>query len=534
METRTLTDNRHLARRLVAALSVLLFGLAIFFAGRAPAQEPAPAPLTPAELEGLVGRVALYPDDLLAIVLPASTFPLQIVQAQRFLDDRANDATLQPNPEWDESIVALLNYPEIVRMMNEDLDWTWDLGAAVLADQAAVITAVQAFRDRAYAAGNLQTDDRQVVTKEAEVIEIAPADPEVIYIPYYEPERVVVYHSTPAYYYYPYAYPVYYYPYPVGYGFRFGFFWGVTSAYSIGWYSNCVQVYHHTHVGHPYYHHPHYAHLPYYGRSGVVANTHTGYASNVWHHNDSHGGPHPRQIRVAYEGYGQPRSDGTPAGAAYGFARSPSRTAARSDAGDVTQAGIARQLGAVREGRSTRPFAATPGVQEDTRSGATRSATTPGSMLGGVANRSRSDTTGRAAQSSRGEPGQNAREGGSTRSPVAGSSTPPAAVRPQNRTLGRVATENAWRSREDFRAESRSAPRTGSRPSSGSGSRSSFAPQSSAPTRAAPAPAPRSSFGGGSRESAPQRSAPSSSSSSGRSSSSSSGRMSGGRAGRSG
>ena len=140
METRTLTvDARHI-RRLITALSVLLLGAAIFYAQRALAQEPeAPAPLTPAELEELVGPVALYPDDLLAIVLPASTYPLQIVQAARFLDDRANDATLEPNPEWDDSIVALLNYPEIVRMMNEDLDWTWDLGAAVLADQSAVI-----------------------------------------------------------------------------------------------------------------------------------------------------------------------------------------------------------------------------------------------------------------------------------------------------------------------------------------------------------------------------------------------------------
>jgi hypothetical protein len=437
-------------------------------------------PLTPAELEKLVGPVALYPDDLLAIVLPASTYPLQIVQAARFLEDRANDTTLEPNPEWDESVVALLNYPEIVRMMNEDLDWTWDLGAAVLADQAAVINAVQAFRDRAYAAGNLRTDDRQVVTKEEEVIEIAPADPEVVYIPYYEPERVVVYHSTPAYYYYPYAYPVYYYPYPVGYGFTFGFFWGVTSAYSIGWYSHCVQVYHHTHVGHPYYHHPYYDYGPYYGRSGVVVNVNTGYASNVWRHDDHHGGPYPqhRAIRVAYEG--RRSGAGTNGGSAYGFARTPSRMAGRAEGGAGTRsADIARQLGAAREGRSAQPFAVAPNRGTETQSGAAPATTRPGRML------------------------------------------------------GRVATESPWRSREDFRTESRSTPRDmGSRsappsrsftppassPRESSGSRSSFAPP--APSRSAPesrsAPTPRSSFGGGARESAPQRSAPSS------------GRMSGG------
>ena len=520
METRTLTvDARHI-RRLITALSVLLLGAAIFYAQRALAQEPeAPAPLTPAELEELVGPVALYPDDLLAIVLPASTYPLQIVQAARFLDDRANDATLEPNPEWDDSIVALLNYPEIVRMMNEDLDWTWDLGAAVLADQSAVIDAVQSFRDRAYAAGNLRTDDRQVVTNEDDVIEIAPADPEVIYIPYYEPERVVVYHSAPAYYYYPYAYPVYYYPYPVGYGFSFGFFWGVTSAYSIGWYSHCVQVYHHSHVGHPYYHHPYYGYTPYYGRSGVVLNVNTGYASNVWRHDDHRGGRHPqhRTIRVAYEGRGERQSDGT----AYGFARTPS-TASRTDGGAGTRsADIARELGAQREGRSARPFAAAPNGENRAQSSTAGSSANPASRFGGVESRSRGDAAGRTSQGSRPSSAQNVREGGSARSSGSGSSAPPAAVRSEGRMLGRVATENAWRSREDFRAEARGSQDAGARsappsrsvsppvsssPRASSDSRSSFAPPASSPPRAES----RSGGSGGGRESAAERSAPSS------------------------
>jgi uncharacterized membrane protein YgcG len=549
MKTRTLTvDVRHL-RRLIAALSALLLGAAIFYSQRAPAQEPeAPALLTAAELEELVGPVALYPDDLLAIVLPASTYPLQIVQAARFLDDRANDSTLEPDPEWDNSIVALLNYPEIVRMMNEDLDWTWDLGAAVIADQAAVINAVQLFRDRAYAAGNLQTDDRQIVTKEAEVIEIAPADPEVIYIPYYEPERVVVYHSTPAYYYYPYAYPVYYYPYPVGYGFTFGFFWGVTSAYSIGWHSHWLHVHHHTHIGHPYYHHPYYDYSPYYGHYGVVANVHTGHASNVWHHDAHHGGPHPqhRQIRVAYEGYGEPRSGGGD-GTAYGFARTPSRTAGRTETeGGARSADIARQLGAAREGRSAQPFAAAPGAETQARSDTERSTTAP-SRLGGVANRSRSGAVDRDAQGSRPSSAQGARAGSSTRTPVTSGSAPSATVRSEGRMLGRVATESPWRSREDFSTGSPSVPRdTGSRsapparslapspssePRASSGPRSSFVPPASSPSRSAP----QSSFSGGGRASAPQHSAPSSSGGrmSGGGHSSGGGRSSGGRAGRS-
>ena len=115
------------------------------------------------ELEDLVGPIALYPDDLLAIVLPAATYPLQVIEAARFLEELERDASLEPNPEWDDSVVALLNYPEVVELLNEDLDWTWRLGEAVVAQQEDVVSAVEAFRDRAYAAGNLRSDDYQNV-----------------------------------------------------------------------------------------------------------------------------------------------------------------------------------------------------------------------------------------------------------------------------------------------------------------------------------------------------------------------------------
>ena len=167
--------------------------------------------LSAAELEDIVGPVALYPDDLLAIVLPASTYPLQVVQAARFLERLEDDSSLKPDEEWDESITALLNYPEVIDLMNADIDWTWRLGEAVVAQQADVIVAIESFRDKAYAAGNLKSDERQTVSNENGVIEIAPADEDVIYVPYYEPEQVVVYQTRPVYHYYPYAYPVYYY-----------------------------------------------------------------------------------------------------------------------------------------------------------------------------------------------------------------------------------------------------------------------------------------------------------------------------------
>ncbi|MEJ2275762.1 MAG: DUF3300 domain-containing protein [Woeseiaceae bacterium] len=209
--------------------------------------------LQAAELEELVGPVALYPDDLLAIVLPASAYPMQIIDAQRFLEDLEDDPSLEPNPDWDDSVVALLNYPEVLALLNEDLDWTWRLGEAVVAQQADVVLAIESFRDRAYAAGNLKSDDYQNVSRSNGAIEISPVSDDVIYVPYYEPERVVVYQPRPVYYYYPRAYPVYYYPYPSSYHFDRGFFWGVTTAFTIGWVSDSLHVYHHSYYGHPYY-----------------------------------------------------------------------------------------------------------------------------------------------------------------------------------------------------------------------------------------------------------------------------------------
>jgi hypothetical protein len=211
------------------------------------------------EIEELVGPIALYPDDLLAIVLPASTFPLQIVEAGRFLEALEDDPSLEPDEEWDDSIVALLNYPEVVELLNEDLDWTWRLGEAVVGQQSDVIASIEDFRDRAYAAGNLQSDDYQLVSQEGDTIQITPVQDDVIYVPYYEPEEVVVYQPRPVYYYHPRPYPVYYYPYPSYYSFHDHFhrswFWGVTTAYSIGWHSYHVNTFHPTFYGHPYYGH---------------------------------------------------------------------------------------------------------------------------------------------------------------------------------------------------------------------------------------------------------------------------------------
>jgi len=246
--------------------------------------------LTTIEVQDLVGPIALYPDDLLAVVLPASTYPLQLVQAQRFLDDLEQDPSLTPSEDWDDSIIAILNYPEVVELLNEDLDWTWRLGEAVVAQQADVVAAVEGFRDRAYAAGNLQSDSHQIVTRNEGTIEITPVEEDVIYVPYYEPESVVVYQPRPVYYYYPRAYPVYYYPYPDTYNFNHGFFWGVTTAFTVGWLTDSVHVMHHSYHGHPYYGH-HYWNSLWYRRPSIHIHNNY-YSSNnysVSRHRYSHG-----------------------------------------------------------------------------------------------------------------------------------------------------------------------------------------------------------------------------------------------------
>lgn len=203
---------------LTIALSVCSWGLALPAAALAPAEQEQDSPvpmLSAQDLDELVGPIALYPDDLVALVLPASTFPLDIVQAARFMQKRVSNPQLEPSQTWDTSVLGLLNYPEIVTLMNDDLDWTQRLGTAVINQQRDVMDAIQDFRQRANAAGNLESDDKQVIVREKETIIIQPASPEVIYVPRYEPAQVVVYQSVPPYYYYPTPYPYWPLPFPI-------------------------------------------------------------------------------------------------------------------------------------------------------------------------------------------------------------------------------------------------------------------------------------------------------------------------------
>ena len=186
------------------------------------AQNEAQGPTFSSEqLEQIVAPIALYPDALLAQVLMASTYPLEVVEAARFaqanpsLEDKALDDALQQR-SWDPSVKSLVSFPQVLTMMDERLDWTQKLGDAVLAQQKDVMDAVQRLRAKAQAEGNLKTTEQQkVIVEEAPpsggttVIVIEPANPQVVYVPTYNP--TVVYGAWP----YP-AYPPYYY-YPPGY-----------------------------------------------------------------------------------------------------------------------------------------------------------------------------------------------------------------------------------------------------------------------------------------------------------------------------
>jgi hypothetical protein len=155
-------------------------------ADQASTAEAAPL-LSAEELQVLVARIAYYPDEVIAVTLPAATYPLDIVQASRFLEQHKSKPDAQPNPAWDTSVLSLLNYPVVINMMNDDLDWTTQLGEAMLAQQGDVMDAIQQVRKSAYVEGHLTSNDKTNVVYENDVVEIKPSNPEVVYVPVYQP-----------------------------------------------------------------------------------------------------------------------------------------------------------------------------------------------------------------------------------------------------------------------------------------------------------------------------------------------------------
>ena len=153
--------------------------------------------LAPEQLDILVAPVALYPDPLLVLVLQGSTYPVEVVAANRFLGKLAEQPDLQPDPDWDTSIVGLLNYPDVLGRMDEELDWTEVLGEAVLNQLEDVQASIQQVRLQAYMAGMLVTSEQQVVTGSPDLIIVLPADETQIFVPTYDPAAVLAAEPVP-------------------------------------------------------------------------------------------------------------------------------------------------------------------------------------------------------------------------------------------------------------------------------------------------------------------------------------------------
>ena len=134
-----------------------------------------------------MARIALYPDELVALISAASLYPLQIVEAARYLDAYAKDKNLKPKENWDGSVVSLLNYPEVVKMMSDDLDWTQAFGDALAYQQKDVLIAIQQLREEAVAKNIIKSDDKMKVETSGDNIIIQPASSEEVYVPRYEP-----------------------------------------------------------------------------------------------------------------------------------------------------------------------------------------------------------------------------------------------------------------------------------------------------------------------------------------------------------
>ena len=172
---------------------LLVLGLATPIQAQAPAPpaaQDAPPLQTTDQLDQLLGPIALYPDSLIALILPASTVPNDIAQAAQFVSNNGDPSQIDSQP-WDPSVKGLARYPDVLNWLNQNTDWTAELGQAFLYQPADVMNAIQQLRAEAKAQGNLvDTPQQQVETDDAGNIEIDPTDPNAMYVPEYDPDDV--------------------------------------------------------------------------------------------------------------------------------------------------------------------------------------------------------------------------------------------------------------------------------------------------------------------------------------------------------
>jgi len=175
----------------IALLFCLFAGAAPSVWAQAAVPPPMPAyqPLPAAQLDQLLGSIALYPDPLIAEILPASTLPTQIVLADRYVTVGGDPNQIAQQP-WDASVQAMARYPSVLKWMDDNLNWTAQIGQAFLNQQPDVMASIQRLRVTAAKLGNLQSSPQQQVIADGSQIKIVPADPQVIYVPVYQPDQV--------------------------------------------------------------------------------------------------------------------------------------------------------------------------------------------------------------------------------------------------------------------------------------------------------------------------------------------------------
>src|ERR1700722_19411615 len=156
-----------------------------------PAQDGAQVTLTPAQIDQLLGPIALYPDPLLALIFPAATYPQDVTAANQWLAAKPNPTEADIAAQnWDDSIKGLVHYPTVLKMMGDQIDWTQTVGAAFISQQKDVLASVQRLRVLAQAAKNLQTTQQAQVVADGNAIRIEPVDPNTIYVPQYDANTV--------------------------------------------------------------------------------------------------------------------------------------------------------------------------------------------------------------------------------------------------------------------------------------------------------------------------------------------------------
>lgn len=252
----------------IFTLFALVFTLSIFADEKTPTQE---------DLDRLLAPIALYPDDLLAMTLMASTYPLEVVEAARWVEKNkklTGDALTKEvqKQSWDPSVQSLCRTPDVLNRMNENLEWTQKLGNAFLADQKSVMTTVQSLRKKALDSGNLKNSKEMKVdtntSADPVVIIIESPTPQTVYVPTYNP--TVVYgtwwYPYPPYYIYPPAYV-----YPPGFTFAVGIFVGAAFWGNCHWGNSSVYINHNSNIN--------------VNRNN---NVHVDHNNNTWKHNPEH------------------------------------------------------------------------------------------------------------------------------------------------------------------------------------------------------------------------------------------------------